>query len=775
MKKIAVITGGAGFIGSHLCERLIREGFFVFCLDNFISGNKKNIRHLLSHKNFRLLNHNVSKYIKIAGRIDYVLHFASPASPEDYLRFPIQTLKVGSLGTHNSLGLAKEKKAKFLLASTSEVYGDPLVHPQPESYWGNVNPVGVRGCYDESKRFAEAITMAYHRVHKIDTKIVRIFNSILADQPVVVFNDHEFHLERIDEYVNGLKRNTRNILVPSFDLKTLKVGLKRVSAVIKHPYKGDAYELKLAYGRTVKVTGDHSVFKKDENGNPVAIPVRQLRVGNHIAIPARLPVIEKDVIAINVTQELINSLPQRQLWEYAVYSEKLRPFIVQKKLKIYQILKSSGRYHAKRYNNGIFCIFNRFRSQGFLPLYVLIKLGLAVPEDAKIRIFIGGAHIYTPNKITLTNEILWLLGFYLAEGCAHYQAGKSYFINFCSDKHILLRAKKILESGFGVHVIDLPIKKKKRGPAIFIHSKILYFIFKDIFKVVKDNDAGLRMPAWILQLPLARLKYVLEGYKDGDGTHSGKKLNKELCFDTASQTFAQQLNMALLRFGIIASYGLYHTTFKAKYGNRRFPFYRLTICELSNFNILKWDKGVKQRLIASKEGDIVWAWIRKIRKCKSSFYVYDFSVPGTENFVAGTGVFCHNTYGPRMRINDGRVIPNFINQALHQKPLTVYGRGRQTRSFCYIQDLVEGIWRLMWANTNEPVNLGNPHEFNILTLAKLVIKLTQTKSRIIFKPLPQDDPKQRRPDISRAKKLLGWHPRVELEEGLKKTIEWFRS
>jgi dTDP-glucose 4,6-dehydratase len=309
MKKIAVITGGAGFIGSHLCDRLIAEGFFVFCLDNLISGNKKNIRHLLADKNFRFLNHNVSKYIKIAGRIDYVLHFASPASPEDYLRFPIQTLKVGSLGTHNSLGLAKEKKAKFLLASTSEVYGDPLVHPQPEKYWGNVNPVGVRGCYDESKRFAEAITMAYHRVHKIDTRIARIFN----------------------------------------------------------------------------------------------------------------------------------------------------------------------------------------------------------------------------------------------------------------------------------------------------------------------------------------------------------------------------------------------------------------------------------------------------------------------------------TYGPFMRINDGRVIPNFIYQAMHDKPITVYGSGRQTRSFCYIEDLVEGIWRLMRVRTNQPVNLGNPREFNILQLAKLVLKFTRAKSRIIFKPLPQDDPKQRQPDIARAKKLLAWQPRVELEEGLKKTIEWFSS
>jgi len=307
-KKTVVITGGAGFIGSHLCDRFINKGFRVICLDNFITGSIENIRHLLKNKEFRLIEHNVTERIDIRGEdVHFVLHFASPASPDDYLKFPIQTLKVGSLGTHNALGLAKAKKAKFLLASTSEVYGDPLVHPQKETYWGHVNSIGVRSCYDEAKRFAEAITMAYHRVHRIDTKIIRIFN----------------------------------------------------------------------------------------------------------------------------------------------------------------------------------------------------------------------------------------------------------------------------------------------------------------------------------------------------------------------------------------------------------------------------------------------------------------------------------TYGPRMRINDGRVVPNFIYQALNNKPLTVYGKGRQTRSFCYVDDLVEGIFRVTHSSLNEPVNLGNPHEFTILELAKLVLKFTSSEVKITFKPLPQDDPRQRKPDISKAKKLLHWQPRVELKEGLIKTIEWF--
>jgi dTDP-glucose 4,6-dehydratase len=304
-----LVTGGAGFIGSHLCEYLLKKGHEIICVDNLITGSFKNIEHLRSNKNFKVINLDVTNYINIEGKLDYVLHFASPASPIDYQQAPIQTLKVGALGTHNALGLAKAKNARFMLASTSEVYGDPLVNPQPETYWGNVNPIGVRSCYDESKRFAEAMTMAYHRVHKIDTKIARIFN----------------------------------------------------------------------------------------------------------------------------------------------------------------------------------------------------------------------------------------------------------------------------------------------------------------------------------------------------------------------------------------------------------------------------------------------------------------------------------THGPRMRVNDGRVIPNFINQAITNKPLTVFGVGSQTRSFCYISDLIDGIYRLMNSKLNVPVNLGNPEEITILELAKKIVKIAKSKSKIVFKPLPADDPKTRKPDITRANNSLGWKPKVKLENGLERTIKYFKG
>ena len=176
MKRI-LITGAAGFLGSHLCDRFIAEGYHVIGMDNLLTGNLNNIQHLFPRKEFEYYHHDVSKFVHVPGHLDYILHFASPASPIDYLNMPIQTLKVGSLGTHNLLGLAKEKKARMLIASTSEVYGDPLIHPQPEDYWGNVNPIGPRGVYDEAKRFQEAMTMAYHNYHGLETRIVRIFNT----------------------------------------------------------------------------------------------------------------------------------------------------------------------------------------------------------------------------------------------------------------------------------------------------------------------------------------------------------------------------------------------------------------------------------------------------------------------------------------------------------------------------------------------------------------------------------------------------------------------
>lgn len=222
-----LITGGAGFLGSHLCDRFINDGHDVICIDNLVTGTCDNIAHLFGNPKFKFIKYDVTEYLYVAGPLDHILHFASPASPIDYLELPIQTLKVGALGTHKVLGLAKDKRARFLLASTSEVYGDPLLHPQPESYWGNVNPIGPRGVYDEAKRFAEALVMAYHRVHKMETRIARIFNTYgprmrpndgrvisnfvtqaLRSEPITVYGDGSQTRSfcYVDDLVEGISR-----------------------------------------------------------------------------------------------------------------------------------------------------------------------------------------------------------------------------------------------------------------------------------------------------------------------------------------------------------------------------------------------------------------------------------------------------------------------------------------------------------------------------------------------------------------------------------------
>jgi dTDP-glucose 4,6-dehydratase len=229
-----LITGGAGFIGSHLTDRLIGEGHEVVAMDNLLTGDLANIEHHRANPRFEFIHHNVSNHIHVSGHLDWVLHFASPASPIDYLQLPIQTLKVGALGTHNALGLAKAKGAKFMLASTSEVYGDPLVHPQPEDYWGNVNPIGPRGVYDEAKRYAEAITMAYHRVHQLDVRIIRIFNTYgernrindgrvvptfinqaINGEPLSVFGEGQ--QTRSFQYVSDLVEGVRRLMEVGFN------------------------------------------------------------------------------------------------------------------------------------------------------------------------------------------------------------------------------------------------------------------------------------------------------------------------------------------------------------------------------------------------------------------------------------------------------------------------------------------------------------------------------------------------------------------------------
>jgi nucleoside-diphosphate-sugar epimerase/intein/homing endonuclease len=782
-----LITGGAGFIGSHLADRMLAEGHDVIAMDNLVTGSMANIAHLAEHPHFQFVMHDVTRFIPLEGSLDAVLHLASLPSPVDYLEKPIQTLKVGALGTHNALGLALAKRARFLLASTSEVYGDPLVHPQPETYWGNVNPVGPRGVYDESKRFAESLTMAYHRAHGVQTHIARIFNSVLADETLCFCNDDSLHLETAASYATTLQPDPlfrpHHLLVPAFDPASGQISLHEASALIEiDSQHKDAYEIRTRYGRAIRVTGGHSLFRRGKDGRPVTTPVRELRVGDHVAIPGRLPVVERDVTTINVGEWLIqHAETPESLWRVTLVSPALRNLVAEQRPNIEDILLSSGRFSGSRSpRNTVGCSVRKYIRDGILPLYVIARWqeegSFPWPEDGCLRPYSGGGGNSIPNVLRVTDGLLWLLGFYLAEGCCYSHRG-THFISFCSNEEYLDRAETILQREWLART-GRAAPTTTHGPLLYAHSQLLTTVFQDIFGL-KGKSAQRHIPAWILQLPLSRLKYFLEGYREGDGTHSGSLMGKELAFNTVSRHLTTDLTYLLLRFGIVASVGQYETTYKARYGERKFPFYRLTVCAVDNFDILSWDQGVQQTLNATRWGDLVWATVSEIRPVQCTEKVYDFSVPGAENFVAGMGVFAHNTYGPRMRLDDGRVVPNFIRQALRGEPLTVYDDGSRTRSFCHVSDLVDGLFRLLCSDYHGPVNLGNPREMTILEFAKRILAATGSPSPIEFvvptDERTRDDPNVRQPDITLARKILGWDPVVPLEDGLARTIPWFRQ
>jgi hypothetical protein len=306
---------------------------------------------------------------------------------------------------------------------------------------------------------------------------------------------------------------------------------------------------------------------------------------------------------------------------------------------------------------------------------------------------------------------------------------------------------------------------------MFVRSKLLLRLLDHL----GFDGNRKRIPGWILGLPLSRLKWFLEGYREGDGVHSGEKLRAGVRheFSTVHDELKDDLIVAFARFGLVPSVGRYVTRFRARTGDRQYPFWRLTLAHVTPWNPLEWDTGVEQRLQARRTGDLVWAPVTSIREVEPTPLVYDFSVPELENFLAGTGVMAHNTFGPRMRRNDGRASVTFLHQALEGKPLTVFGDGSQTRSLCYVDDLIRGLHLLALSDEHLPVNLGNPdHEMTMLELAQACIRVTGSSSEIVFEALPTDDPMVRRPDITRARQILGWEPEVDLDEGLRR---WVRA
>jgi UDP-glucuronate decarboxylase len=788
-----LVTGGAGFLGSHLCDELLRRGHRVICVDNLETGSLANIEHIRVPE-FVHYNVDIIDPYFVDEPVDFVYHLASPASPIDYLRLPLHTLKVGSYGTHHTLGLAKLKRARFLIASTSEVYGDPDVHPQPETYWGNVNPIGPRGVYDEAKRYAEALTMAYHRQQGVDTAIVRIFNSILADEQVLFDDGRELRRERVSDLAAWLapravaagyvpKRAPQSVglldagFSPAMEypldlvqVPALAPGGSVVSAqaasLIAHPTDERCYEITTRYGRSIRVTGHHSVFTEGADGEPVARPVEDLEVGDPVAIARRIEVPERDREWVSMLD--VWRTAEADPFDLCVEAPGLGERVWERRFDVFGYLAGRRRNKGPNWRNGAWTKIIRMRRSDRVPLTVFRRLGLdEFPTGTVVRMRTQGRSVSMPARIRVTDDLLWLLGLYVAEGHTHESPGNA-FVTLSCDETTLERATAIVERDLGLHVVAARASDS-RAASVFVHSRLLVLLFE--FLGLGENRK--RIPGWILGLPLSRLKWFVEGYRQGDGVHSGKTFEAGIrhAFTTVHAELKDDLVVAFARFGLVPSVGRYETTFKQKTGERRYPFWALTLSNVRPWSPLEWDERVEQRLNARVHGDIVWAAIREIREVPATALVYDFSVPEFESFWAGTGVLAHNTYGSRMRPNDGRAIPTFLRQSLQDRPLTVFGDGSQTRSFCFVDDEIRGIIALAESGHHEPVNIGNPEEYTLLELAQTVIDVTKSRSEIVHEALPIDDPQVRQPDITLAREILGWEPTVGLREGLQRTID----
>jgi UDP-glucuronate decarboxylase len=752
-----LVTGGAGFIGSHLIDRLMSEGHEVICLDNFYTGRKNNIKHWLSNPYFEAIRHDITEPIRL--EVDQIYHLACPASPVHYQFNPVKTVKTNVMGTLHMLGLAKRVKARFLLASTSEVYGDPEVHPQPEEYRGNVSCTGIRSCYDEGKRIAETLSFDYHRDNGVDIRVARIFNSLTGDQKVIYYKGNQLYYETFAECYDRIHQDISDVSVPCFDHDS-NIVIQPISAIWKHKVSKKGYKITTTWGRQVKITEDHSLFTRDGNGNPKAVFGKDLKVGDSVAVPHLIPFLEQPLEPFYLSDKLTEKSG------ISVVSEKVVSYLEQFPEKIRQYLSEKGVTLRHCY-----CKVKRYETANKFPLDLWNYLNL--PWSEKDKIVPPYSKKAINNYLKDTSSFLWFLGFYLAKGC---------LINSDSDKQLLFSSnvkylEKLIEIAKELFGLDLEIrydKAGKRSPSVHIRSKIIVDLVVNAFGFGDKLSMEKDIPDWILQLPKEQLVFFLQGFWEGDGNHDAKTTDSMLIFNSSSQKIIEKLVLILAKFSILGSVSEFYTTVR-KGDSQKYKSYRLTVQGLNQYYLLDLANS-QQTLQAKTTGNLAWGLVKQIEEFEINDYVYDFSVPEYENFIGGTyGICCHNTYGPRMLENDGRVVSNFVAQSLRNEPITVYGDGSQTRSFCYVSDLVDGLIRLMNGDYIGPVNLGNPGEYTILELAQMIQSMINPHLEIAHKPLPQDDPRRRQPDITKAKNILGWEPRVPIQAGLELLIEDFRE
>lgn len=643
-----LVTGGAGFLGSHLIDRLIARGDEVICVDNFFTGQRQNIAHLADHPRFTLLEHDIIEPLRVD--VEQIYNLACPASPVHYQYNPIRTIKTSTVGMVNMLGLAKRTGARILQASTSEVYGDPTVHPQPETYWGNVNPIGVRSCFSE------------------DTEVLtedgwKLFKEVTLEDKVATLNQEGFL-----EY-------------------------QQPTDILKEPYVGELIAFKSSK-IDLLVTPNHNMYVRRREE-----PKFELR-------PA--------YDAINWSR---SEMEKSAHWEGIE-----RPFF-------------------------------------YLPPITNSKFG-------------------NVEKIDMD---LWLefLGYYLSEGCVYLRKririvnGKEYA---AVDYNVLIAQDRK----------NIPEREKitaclQKLPFTFHSSDDHQFRITNkqlaLYLIAFGKSHEKYIPKELKQLSKRQLRILFSALMLGDGSKTGKS------FYTNSTTMAGDFQELLLKLGFAGSTHVKDT-------RKPRAVYKIHILDDLGKDFLT--PFYPRRTIEKYSGHVYCVtvpnrviYVRRSGKALFCGNCYDEGKRVAEtlcmDYHRQTGVDVRivrifNTYGPRMHPQDGRVVSNFIVQALQGTPLTVYGEGAQTRSFCYVDDLLEAMIRTMDQTTTlGPINIGNPAEISVRELAETIIRLTGSSSPIEQKPLPADDPRQRQPDITLARSALQWEPVTTLEAGLARTIAYFRE
>lgn len=754
-----LVTGGAGFIGSHLCERLLKRGDTVFCLDNLSTGLLDNVDGLreIYKSQFEIIIESAQNLPSLY--VDRIYHLASPASPVFYGNFPIETLEANVVGTKKVLDLALKTKARVVFTSTSEIYGDPEIHPQVETYNGNVDPNGPRACYDESKRCGETLCSVYHNSFGVDARIVRIFNSLTGDQQVVYYKDGLLYRESFEECYERIEGEIEDVQVPCFNHSGEMV-LSPISSIEKHFVSKKGYEVKTSWGKTVTVTQDHGLFRRNSFGEPEDVFCSELEQGDWIAAPSYMPCIERPF----QTVVLSNLFCEENL---SFLSPKVPELVEKYEERLNKSLKQEGVS-----NQAVWGYRNRYIQSCKIPKRFAEVLSLETLE-CRVGPTSGKGFLY--NQIEYSDELLWILGFYLAEGCV-VCSEKDWVLLFTSNEKYLEKLLVYSEKVFG---LSSKIHWSNGVPNVALRSKLLVKLFCEVWGFGFSLASKKSIPQWILQLPCEQLRMFLYGFWQGDGNHDAKTTREKIIFNTSSEELLEALNFAMLRFGLTGSRSEFQTRVR-KEDEKTYTAYRLTIQGSPNNDLFSFEqmrgKQKRSRTMLPDTKDLAWAKILSIKEIEIEEEVYDFSVPCCENFVGGEGLLCcHNTYGPRMREDDGRVVSNFITQALLEQNITLYGDGTQTRSFQYIDDLVEGLVRVMSLDKNYgPINLGRPEEVTVRELATRIIELTGSNSELVCKPLPKGDPCKRKPNIDKAKELLRWQPQISLESGLVKTIDHFQ-